>query len=113
MGRSASSPMIVIVSINCSTAKTAAAMPSHRGRGIGTWLAANTVAPEALVPPNLVGFFASIIGMLLGSLAPQLIGNKGHSIEAALKADPAETSRIAQSISRWPKSSPRSKQPVS
>jgi solute:Na+ symporter, SSS family len=54
--------------------------------GIGTWLAANTVAPEAMVPPNLVGFFASIIGMLLGSLAPQIIGNKGHSIDAALKA---------------------------
>jgi solute:Na+ symporter, SSS family len=54
--------------------------------GIGTWLAANAVAPEAMVPPNLVGFFASIIGMLLGSLAPQIIGNKGHSIEAALKA---------------------------
>jgi SSS family solute:Na+ symporter len=52
--------------------------------GIGTWLAANTVAPEAMVPPNLVGFFASIIGMLLGSLAPQLVGHKGHSIEAAL-----------------------------
>jgi SSS family transporter len=53
--------------------------------GIGTWLAANTVAPEALVPPNLVGFFASIIGMALGSLAPQIIANKGHSIEAALR----------------------------
>jgi SSS family solute:Na+ symporter len=52
--------------------------------GIGTWLAANTVAPEAMVPPNLVGFFASAIGMLLGSLAPQLVGHKGHSIEAAL-----------------------------
>jgi solute:Na+ symporter, SSS family len=52
--------------------------------GIGTWLTANTVAAEALVPPNLVGFFASIIGMLLGSLAPQIVGNKGHSIEAAL-----------------------------
>ncbi len=54
--------------------------------GIGTWLAANTVAAEAMVPPNLVGFFASIIGMLMGSLAPQIIGNKGHSMEAALKA---------------------------
>jgi solute:Na+ symporter, SSS family len=54
--------------------------------GIGTWLAANTVAADAMVPANLVGFFASVIGMLLGSLAPQIIGNKGHSIEAALKA---------------------------
>lgn len=52
--------------------------------GIGTWLTANTVAPEAMVPPNLVGFFASVIGMLLGSLAPQLIGHRGHSIEASL-----------------------------
>jgi hypothetical protein len=24
--------------------------------------------------------------MLMGSLAPQIVGNKGHSIEAALKA---------------------------
>jgi solute:Na+ symporter, SSS family len=54
--------------------------------GIGTWLAANTIASEALVPPNLVGFFASIIGMLMGSLAPQLIGNRGHSIAHALQA---------------------------
>ena len=54
--------------------------------GIGTWLTANTVAPEAMVPPNLMGFFASIIGMLLGSLAPQLVARKGHSIEAALHA---------------------------
>jgi solute:Na+ symporter, SSS family len=52
--------------------------------GIGTWLTANTVAPEAMVPANLVGFFASVIGMALGSLAPQIIGNKGHSIAASL-----------------------------
>jgi Na+/proline symporter len=51
--------------------------------GIGTWLAANTVAPEAMVPPNLVGFFASLIGMALGSLAPQLITNRGQSIAQA------------------------------
>jgi SSS family solute:Na+ symporter len=54
--------------------------------GIGTWLAANTVSPEALVPPNLIGFFASILGMVLGSLAPQIVGNKGHSIVAATHA---------------------------
>jgi SSS family solute:Na+ symporter len=54
--------------------------------GIGTWLSANTVAPEALVPPNLIGFFASIVGMALGSLAPQVVGNKGHSIVAATHA---------------------------
>jgi SSS family transporter len=53
--------------------------------GIGSWLVADQVAADALVPPNLVGFFASVAGMLLGSLAPQLIANKGHSIEAALR----------------------------
>jgi solute:Na+ symporter, SSS family len=52
--------------------------------GIGCWLGASQVAPEAMVPANLIGLFASIIGMLLGSLAPQLIANKGHSIETAL-----------------------------
>ena len=53
--------------------------------GIGTWLAADIVAADALVPPNLVGLFASIIGMLMGSLAPQLVANKGHSIETSLR----------------------------
>ncbi len=53
--------------------------------GIGTWLGANTVAADALVPPNLVGLMASVIGMVLGSLAPTLIAQRGQSIESALK----------------------------
>lgn len=53
--------------------------------GIGTWLGANTVAAEALIPPNLVGLMASLIGMVLGSLAPTLIAHRGQSIESALK----------------------------
>jgi SSS family solute:Na+ symporter len=53
--------------------------------GVGFWLGANTVAPEALVPPNLVGLFASMIGMVLGSLAPPVLANRGMSIEAALR----------------------------
>ncbi|MBK9362921.1 MAG: sodium:solute symporter family protein [Rubrivivax sp.] len=52
--------------------------------GIGTWLTASQVAPEAMVPANLLGLFASAIGMLLGSLAPTVIANRGQSIEAAL-----------------------------
>ena len=38
-----------------------------------------------MVPPNLVGLFASVIGMVLGSLAPQMLASKGTSIEAALR----------------------------
>ena len=52
--------------------------------GVGTWLVASNVAAEAMVPPNLAGFFASMIGMLLGTLAPPIIRNRGQSIEAAL-----------------------------
>ncbi len=54
--------------------------------GIGCWLAASNVAPDAMVPANLIGLFASAIGMLLGTLAPQLIKHHGHSIEAAIRA---------------------------
>ncbi len=53
--------------------------------GIGTWLAANTVAPDAMVPANLVGLLASVIGMVLGSVTPTVIAHRGHSIEVALK----------------------------
>jgi SSS family transporter len=52
--------------------------------GIGSWLTANTVAPEAMVPANLVGLFASIVGMAMGSLAPQLLPNRGHAIQTVL-----------------------------
>jgi len=53
--------------------------------GIGCWLGATQVAADAMVPANLIGLFASIIGMVMGSLAPQLIGNHGHSIDTALR----------------------------
>ena len=53
--------------------------------GIGTWLTAANVAPESMVPANLIGLSASVIGMLIGSLAPTIIPNRGHSIEASLR----------------------------
>jgi solute:Na+ symporter, SSS family len=52
--------------------------------GIGSWLVADNVAAEALVPPNLIGLFASVVGMLMGSLAPQIVGRRGHTIEATI-----------------------------
>jgi solute:Na+ symporter, SSS family len=48
--------------------------------GLGAWLGATQVAADALVPPNLVGLIASIIGMLMGTLAPSLIKNQGTPI---------------------------------
>ena len=55
--------------------------------GIGTWLMFNSLPEDQapMVPANLIGFFASIIGMLIGSLAPQLLANKGHSIATSLE----------------------------
>jgi len=58
--------------------------------GIGTWLGATALAPEAMVPANLMGLAASVVGMLLGSLAPSLVPHRGMSIEAAIRhAQPA------------------------
>jgi hypothetical protein len=37
-----------------------------------------------MIPANLLGLAAAVVGMLIGSLAPTLIASKGHSIEAAL-----------------------------
>lgn len=48
--------------------------------GVLTWLIAQNVASDAMVPPNLVGLFASIILMFAGSLAPQMVRNQGHPI---------------------------------
>ena len=53
--------------------------------GIGTWLVAHNAAPDAMIPANLVGLFASVLGMVLGTLAPSVIPDKGQSIEASLK----------------------------
>jgi solute:Na+ symporter, SSS family len=48
--------------------------------GLGVWLAALNLAPDALIPANLLGLFASAVLMLIGSLAPQIIKNAGHPI---------------------------------
>ena len=53
--------------------------------GIGCWLGASQLAPDALVPANLIGLMASVLGMLMGSLAPQIVTNRGLSISRALE----------------------------
>src|SRR5688572_29068494 len=39
--------------------------------GLGSWLLVEVAAPEALVPPQLVGLAFSFLGMVLGSLVPR------------------------------------------
>jgi solute:Na+ symporter, SSS family len=60
-------------------ATTQGAMFSAIG-GLAVWLGCMNLAPEATIPANLMGFFASVVLMLLGSLMPQVIKNAGHPI---------------------------------
>ena len=48
--------------------------------GVGAWLTATAVAPESMIPANLIGLFVSAVLMVVGSLAPQLIANRGHAV---------------------------------
>ena len=59
--------------------------------GLVTWGAAEMLAPEALLPPQLVGLFAAIVGMVAGSLAPQVMGGRGHPevVDEAVTGKPA------------------------
>jgi SSS family transporter len=42
--------------------------------GLGTWLLLELLKPETVWPPQLLGLFAAIAGMLLGSLLPHFVG---------------------------------------
>jgi SSS family transporter len=48
--------------------------------GVGAWLTATAVAPESMIPANLIGLFVSAVLMVVGSLAPQVIANRGHAV---------------------------------
>ena len=52
--------------------------------GLGTWLVATLFFPDAMVPANLTGFAVSIVGMIVGTLMPEFIRNRGSSIEEAM-----------------------------
>jgi Na+/proline symporter len=39
--------------------------------GLTVWISCETLAPDAIMPPQLAGLVASIAGMLLGSLVPR------------------------------------------
>jgi hypothetical protein len=51
--------------------------------GLMTWLTLEVVAPDAVWPPQFVGFIVSAIAMLVFSLLPQYVGTPtmlaGHS----------------------------------
>ena len=43
--------------------------------GLGTWLMLEFLKPETVWPPQLLGLFMAIAGMVLGSLAPHFVGH--------------------------------------
>jgi solute:Na+ symporter, SSS family len=51
--------------------------------GVGVWLATQTMASDTLIPANLIGFAASLVLMVMGSLAPQLIKDQSQPIRVA------------------------------
>ncbi len=57
--------------------------------GLGTWLAVTMSGDETLIPANLLGLAASLIGMLFGSLVPQLLRNHGRSLETLRHIPPS------------------------
>ncbi len=46
--------------------------------GVISWQIAEYVAPEGIIPPQLLGLILAIIGMVIGSLAPTVIGGRGN-----------------------------------
>lgn len=53
--------------------------------GLLFWMAAEFSVSEDDFPPQLIGFIGAIIGMIAGSLAPQLLSQQGQSIADALR----------------------------
>ncbi len=53
--------------------------------GVGVWLVMQNAVPDTMVPANLWGFAASIVLMVLGSLAPQIIRDQSLPIHSVIQ----------------------------
>jgi solute:Na+ symporter, SSS family len=53
--------------------------------GVAVWLLMQNLAPDTMVPANLWGFAASVVLMLLGSLAPQVIKDQSLPIHFVIQ----------------------------
>lgn len=54
--------------------------------GLTTWAAAETNFADALIPPQIVGLFASLIGIIFGSLTPQLVNAPKSDLQVETSA---------------------------
>jgi len=55
--------------------------------GLLFWIGAEFTLGDSDFPPQLVGFLAAIVGMVIGSLAPQIVQAQGQSIAQALREE--------------------------
>ena len=55
--------------------------------GLVSWLLAEWLAPEALIPPQFVGLGAAMLAMVMGSLLPTVFGGRGHPEIVAAAAE--------------------------
>ena len=69
----------LVAGVYWRSATTQGALASSIG-GLLVWLAAENLAAEAMIPPQLIGLAAAAILMVMGSLAPQLIDKQGHAV---------------------------------
>lgn len=58
---------------------------------LSMWILMEAFAPNALLPPQHVGLGAALFGMVAGSLAPQVLGGRGHPevVDEAVTGRPA------------------------
>ena len=54
--------------------------------GLATWIWLEILAPNAICPPQLAGFFAALFGMIAGSLAPLVIRHKRRRTRPRIRA---------------------------
>ena len=71
----------LVCGIYWSRASTQGALVSAVG-GLAVWGICETFFADATVPPQLVGLVGSILGMIGGSLAPQLVKDARHGTHA-------------------------------
>jgi solute:Na+ symporter, SSS family len=71
----------LVCGIYWGRATTQGALVSTLG-GLAVWGVCEVFFADALVPPQLVGLFASVLGMVGGSLAPQILRDSRHGTHA-------------------------------
>jgi Na+/proline symporter len=49
--------------------------------GFGSWLLLEVLQPETVWPPQVVGLFAAIAGMIVGSLLPHVVGRPTPAVD--------------------------------